>query len=257
MEDSHSGKSIILNFGGDGWFGWDLPGLRRGSGIHTVRQGCAVPASRLNGAAKRWLVTDDNPGHSGAVQLPDFQALQSGDAAAWDAAFAWLWPAAFGAAQVILQPYLPGEVEDVAIESLEQLVEKVRSLGSVEELKPLLASIAHNRAVSRLRWYFADKRPGGQIESLEARQDGGGDPPEAIARDSPVAALEQKELAARLGRLMSGLKPPQGEMLADFFLRGCNYEEIAKKYGLAIGSVGVYLRRGLEALRRAWGGEDK
>jgi len=67
---------------------------------------------------------------------PDLQALQRGDAAAWDIAFPWLWPAAFGAAHVTLQTYLPAEVEDVAIESLEALVEKVRELKSVEELKP-------------------------------------------------------------------------------------------------------------------------
>jgi len=29
-----------------------------------------------------------------------------------------------------------------------------------------------------------------------------------------------------------------------------NYEEIARKHGLAIGSVGVYLKRGLEAIRK-------
>ena len=62
------------------------------------------------------------------MSAPDLQALQRGDAAAWDMAFPWLWPAAFGAAQVTLQPYLPAEVEDVAIESLESLVEKVREL---------------------------------------------------------------------------------------------------------------------------------
>ena len=190
------------------------------------------------------------------VSVPDLQALQRGDAAAWDVAFSWLWPAAFGVAQVTLQPYLPAEVEDVAIESLEELVEKVRNLKSVEELKPLVASIAHNRAVSRLRQYFAAKRGSGQTESLEARQDGG-DLPDAIAPDSPVAALEQKELAERLQRLLAALKPPQREMVADFFLGGLSYEEIAGKYDVAKGSVGVYLKRGLEILRRAWGGEAK
>src|ERR1035437_2806738 len=72
---------------------------------------------------------------------PDPPALQQGDAAAWDVAFPWLWLAAFGAAQVALQPYLPAEIEDVAIESLEALVAKVRELKSVEELKPLVAVI--------------------------------------------------------------------------------------------------------------------
>jgi DNA-directed RNA polymerase specialized sigma24 family protein len=145
---------------------------------------------------------------------PHLEALQNGDAAAWDVAFPWLWPAAFGAAHVTLQPYLPGEVEDVTIESLEELVEKVRRLKSVDELKPLAAAIAHNRAVSRLRQYFAAKRGGGQTESLEAKQESG-DLPEAVAPDSPVAALEGKELAKRLRESLAALRPPRGEMLAD------------------------------------------
>jgi RNA polymerase sigma factor (sigma-70 family) len=186
------------------------------------------------------------------VHLPDLRALQRGDAAAWDAAWPWLWPAAFGAAHVTLHPYLPAEIEDVAIEALEELVEKVRVLKSVEELKPLAASIAHHRAVSRLRQHFAAKRGSGQTESLDAKQAEAGDLPECVSADSPLAALEQKELAAVLGQLLAELKPPQGELLADFFLRGLSYEEMAKKHGLAIGSVGVYLNRGLEAIWRAW-----
>jgi hypothetical protein len=74
------------------------------------------------------------PGILAPVQLPDLLALQRGDAAAWDAAIPWLWPAAFGAAHVTLHPYLPADVEDVAIEALEELVEKVlydRAAGEV------------------------------------------------------------------------------------------------------------------------------
>jgi RNA polymerase sigma factor (sigma-70 family) len=184
---------------------------------------------------------------------PNLQALQGGDAAEWDLAFRWLWPAAFGAAQVVLQPCLPAEVEDVAIESLEELVEGVRSLSSAEELRPLLAGIAHNRAVSRLRQFYAAKRGAGKTESYEAKQEACGDLPEAIAPDDPVGALEHKELAERLGQLLAELKPPQGQMLADFFLRRLTYEDIAKKHAVAPGTVGVYLKRGLAAMRRVWG----
>ena len=187
------------------------------------------------------------------MSAPNLHALQHGDAAAWDMVFPWLWPAAFGAAQVTLQPYLPAEVEDVAIESLEALVEKVRELRSVEELKPLVASIAHNRAVSRLREWFTKTRGEGRTESLEAVQEANmADCPDPTA-DSPLAALEQKELAGRLSGTLSKLKPPQGAVLTDFFLNGLSYEGIARKHGLPIGSVGVYLKRGLETLRRIWG----
>jgi RNA polymerase sigma factor (sigma-70 family) len=185
------------------------------------------------------------------VDLPDLKALQSGDAGAWDEAFQWLWPCAFAVAQAKLQPFLPGDVEDAAIEALEELIEKVREVKAVEELKPLAASIAHHRAVSRLREHFAAKRGSGQTASLEARAQEGRDDAEA-ADDSPLASLERKELAEVLRMLLAELKPPQGELLADFFLHGLSYEEMAKKHGLAMGSVGVYLKRGLQSVRRTW-----
>jgi DNA-directed RNA polymerase specialized sigma24 family protein len=47
-----------------------------------------------------------------------------------------------------------------------------------------------------------------------------------------------------------------GDILSDFFLHDLRYEEIAQKRGIATGSVGVYLKRGLEALRRIWGGRE-
>jgi len=189
-------------------------------------------------------------GHPSAVNLPELKALQRGDEGAWDEAFRWLWPAAFGAAQIKLQPWLPGDVEDVAIEALEELVEKVRQVETVEELKPLAASIAHHRAVSRLRELFATKRGAGKTESLETLQSAEGskfDPPDSA---SPLASLEQMELAALLRELQVDLKPDQRAMLNDFFLHRLSYEQIASKHGMAVGTVGVYLKRGLEAMRK-------
>lgn len=196
-------------------------------------------------------------GKLSAVNPPNLKALQHGEAAAWDEAFVWLWPAAIGAAQVVLTRGLAHEAEDVAIEALEEMIEKVRDLRSAEELKPLVASIAHQKAVSRLRAHFAAKRGGGQVESLAAREDEAKRCPAEVLIDSPLAALEQKELGELLGKLLAELRPPQGEILSDFFSRGLSYDEIAKKHGLAIGSVGVYLKRGLEAIRRAWPENDR
>ena len=187
---------------------------------------------------------------------PSLRALQTGDADAWNEAFRWLWPTVFAVAQLKLQPYFPSEVEDVAIEALEELVEKVRELKSPEELKPLAASIAHHRAVSLLRERFAKKRGEGKTESLDAPTDEESARCEPASGDSPLADLEQKELAERLGKSLAELKPPMSEVLSDFFLHGLRYEEIARKRGVAVGSVGVYLKRGLETLRRIWGRDE-
>jgi len=195
--------------------------------------------------------------HAFHVSLPDLDALRTGDASAWDEAFAWLWPTAFTVAKLKLQPYLPNEVEDVAIESIEQLVEKVPGVKSVEDLKPLAASIAHHRAVSLLRERFAKKRGEGKTDSLDAPLDGGVSQNEPTTSDSPLEDLEQVELAQQLSKSLAELKKPMGEILSDFFLHGLRYEEIADKRGVAVGSVGVYLKRGLEAMRRIWGREEK
>lgn len=186
------------------------------------------------------------------MNLPDLVALKTGDASAWDEVFAWLWPGVFAVAKLKLQPYLPNEVEDVAIESIEQVVEKIQGVKSVEELKPLAASIAHHRAVSLLRERFAKKRGEGKTGSLDAQTQGGVIRNELPSSDSPLQDLEQAELAQRLGKSLAELKPPMGEILSDFFLQGLRYEEIANKRGVAVGSVGVYLKRGLQAMRRIW-----
>jgi RNA polymerase sigma factor (sigma-70 family) len=192
------------------------------------------------------------------VNPPNLRALQNGNPDAWDDAFRWLWPTAFAVAQLKLQPYFPNEVEDVAIESLEELVEKVSTIKSVEELKPLVASIAHHRAVSLLRERFAKKRGEGKTESLDAPMEEDGETkPEPASSDSPLDALAEKELAARLKKSLAELKPPLGEILSDFFLHNLHYEEIAKKRRVAVGSVGVYLKRGLEAMQRIWGRDEK
>src|SRR6059036_1247832 len=158
------------------------------------------------------------------MNAPNLQALQRTEAEAWDEAFRWLWPAAFAVAQLKLQPFLPQDVEDVAIEALEALVEKVRELRSVEELKPLVASIAHHKAVSRLRGAFSQKRGSAQTVPLEAPGNEAGDCPEVGTAQSPLDSLDQKELAERVSKTLAELKPPLGEVLADFFLEGLRYE---------------------------------
>lgn len=188
--------------------------------------------------------------HTPDVEPPDLRQLQQGDADAWDAAFRWLWPVAFEAARLKLFAFLPADVEDVAIESLEELVEKVRALKQVDELRPLVASIAHHRAVSRLREHFAVKRGAGQTTSLQGMSKDDGEPFETSGGESPLARLDENELASVLRELQAELKPEQRAVLEDFFEKGLSYEEIARKHGIALGSVGVYLKRGLDAMKR-------
>ena len=51
--------------------------------------------------------------HPVHVTSPDLKALRGGDVDAWDQAFRWPWPTAFAVAQLKLEPFLPGGLEDV------------------------------------------------------------------------------------------------------------------------------------------------
>ena len=77
---------------------------------------------------------------------PDLRALQRGDPDAWDEAFRWLWPVAFAVAELKLKPYLPGDVEDVAIETLEEIVDKVLCCGKRPDCRIATGEGIHSRA---------------------------------------------------------------------------------------------------------------
>lgn len=192
--------------------------------------------------------------HARGVNL---RALQDGDADAWDEAYDCLGPVVLAVARSKLQPYFPNDVDDVAIEALEELVPKVHEVTTVEELMPLAIVIARNRAVSLLREQFSKKRGAGKTKSLEALEEVVlMDYPDPAA-DSPLAALERKEFAERLSKTLKELKPPQSAILTDLFLNGLSHEEVARKHGIPVGSVGVYRKRGLETLRRIWRRRDE
>lgn len=176
------------------------------------------------------------------VKVPDLAALRDGDQDAWADAFRWLFPTALDVVQKKLAWARPQDVEDVAIEAMEMLVDKVKDVKNVLELKPLLATISYRRAISRLRWHYG---PGGgpQTQSRDT------DEPEAGA-PSPAEELEQKELGDLLQRLQIELKPQLREIMNDHFFAGLSYIEIAEKHGVAVGTVGVYLKRGLVRLRK-------
>jgi RNA polymerase sigma factor (sigma-70 family) len=185
------------------------------------------------------------------VNPPNLQALRQGDVDAWDEAFRWLWPTVFAVTQLKLSRFLPQDVEDVAIEALEELVQKVYTVKAVEEFKPLAASIAHNQAVSALRAHFAAKRGAGQTQSFENLKGTMEDSSEPAAAKSPLDELVQAELSGLIAQLLTDLNPEQRAILNDFYLSGLSYEQIASKHGLAIDTVGVYLKRGREASCRA------
>ena len=177
-------------------------------------------------------------------------ALQRGDEEAWDEAFRRLYPAAFAAARHPLAALTPSEAEDAAIEALTLLLPKVNQVAGFDELRLLVITIASRKAISEKRRQLADKRGGGDLTSLDAMQD------DETIRFEPVENLlnnitdtDLRELGKLLDAALAGLEPRHADLLRDFLMHHLPYKELAEKYRMPIGSVGVSLARGLDKIR--------
>ena len=177
-------------------------------------------------------------------------ALKRGDDDAWQEAFARLYPSAFAAARHPLASLTPTEAEDIAIEALTLLLPKVKQVAEFDELRLLVITIASRKAISEKRRQLADKRGGGDLTSLDAMQDDETirfEPAEQLA--SHLDATDLRELSSLLDAALSGLDPRQAELVRDFLVHHLPYKELAKKYRMPIGSVGVSLARSLDKIR--------
>jgi RNA polymerase sigma factor (sigma-70 family) len=177
-------------------------------------------------------------------------ALQRGDDAAWDEAFRRLYPSAFAAARHPLASLTPSEAEDIAIEALTLLLPKVKKVAEFEELRLLVITIASRKAISEKRRQLADKRGGGDLTSLDAMQD------DETIRFEPAEQLishlgdtDLRELSRLLDQALSGLEPRNAHLLRDFLVHHLPYKELAEKYRMPIGSIGVSLARSLDKIR--------
>ena len=177
-------------------------------------------------------------------------ALQRGDEAAWDEAFQRLYPSAFAAARHPLASLTPAEAEDVAIEALTLLLPKVKQVAAFDELRLLVITIASRKAISEKRRQLADKRGGGDLTSLDAMQDDETlhfEPAEQIT--THLKSTDLRELTGLLETALASLEPQQADLLRDFLIYHLPYKEIARKYKMPIGSVGVSLARSLDKIR--------
>jgi RNA polymerase sigma factor (sigma-70 family) len=177
-------------------------------------------------------------------------ALQRGEDEAWEEAFRRLYPSAFAAARHPLAALTPTEAEDVAVEALTLLLPKVKQVAEFDELRLLVVTIASRKAISEKRRQLADKRGGGDLTSLEALQDDENirfEPAEQLASNLSVTDL--KELSTLLQAALADLDPRQAELVRDFLIHHLPYKELAQKYRMPIGSVGVNLARSLDKIR--------
>ena len=189
-----------------------------------------------------------------ALKIPDLAALKANDQVAWDDAYDWLWPELYGASHARLGITFPAEVEEVAIESFEEIYEQRAGLKSVESMPALARDIADKRAINRFEKLTAKKRDARKVQSLNVtvQNDEGEerpklDPPSETPR---LSDLDLKDIRCIIKTLEAELKAEHKQALSDFFLKGLRYEEISQNRGWPIGNVGAYIKRGLETMRK-------
>jgi RNA polymerase sigma factor (sigma-70 family) len=177
-------------------------------------------------------------------------ALRQGDDDAWEEAFRRLYPSAYAGARHPLAALTPSEAEDIAIEALTLLLPKVDKIESFDELRPLVVTIASRKAISEKRRQLADKRGGGDVTSLDALQDDETirfEPAEQLA--GRLTAPDLRDLSRLLDTALAALEPRQADLLKDFLIHHSSYKELAEKYRMPMGSIGVNLARSLDKIR--------
>jgi RNA polymerase sigma-70 factor (ECF subfamily) len=178
------------------------------------------------------------------------EKLKTGSETGWDEGFQLLYPSVLAAARHPAAALTPAEAEDVAIEALTLLVPKVATIKSWEELRALAMTIAVRRAISEARKKSADKRGGNQTLSTEALDESseGGFEPAALLES--ISSPELRELTALLQQAMSELDEITAKLIRHSIIEGVTQKELAQKYNLPIGTVGVHVYRGLKKVRQ-------
>jgi RNA polymerase sigma factor (sigma-70 family) len=177
------------------------------------------------------------------------QRLSSGDPDSWNEVFDLLYPVAFQSARVILSGKFGSECEDVAMETLAEILNQAVSVASAQGLKPLAAAIARNKSKDLLRRRLAEKRGGNKIESLDLMIESSGERAVALPQADFLDALTTGELRELLTELSEELKKEYRLILKDHFFDLLSHSEIAAKRKIAVGSVGKYLQRGISCMR--------
>lgn len=149
------------------------------------------------------------------------------------------------------------DVDDCAHEALRRALEGRSRLRDGEPLRPWVTGIARHVALDSLR---ARKRQRDRTAS-PARADGGGerdsspDPVDQVADGAPSAfdALATAERRNAVARALDALPDGQRKALTMFHMEGLQYQEIAARLGVPLGTVATWVMRARKSVAAAVG----
>jgi RNA polymerase sigma factor (sigma-70 family) len=185
------------------------------------------------------------------VEFQEFKKkLIRKDNESWSEAFDLLFPVARNAASSPRYALSPTDAEDIAMITMAQLVDKIEKVNTLQELKTLTSSIAHCRAKDYLRNILANKRGKNKTDSIQKLQDDveSFDVPDSLPEG--LSELDLAELAIGLKNALASVSDKQNQILRSFALEGMSHIEIAEKFDIPKGSVGVNINRALVGIRK-------
>ena len=202
-----------------------------------IWNGKAATVSTSNGPSTRATILVDI----------DIAQLKTGDRPAWERAFEILYTIGLSVCCASAPDLNHHDREDVAVESVTQVVDYVEQAGSFEECKRLVVTIVKNRLLDRFRQRSTQKHGAGRVESLEQQE--GFDAPDP-GQQTPDVHVSNGELASMLATGLRQIPEQYRKVVEDFYLKRLTQQEIAERQGFKLGSIGVYLDRGLKALAK-------
>lgn len=193
----------------------------------------------------------------------DFEKLQAGDEGEWERAYPALYQAGLKVACGYRAQMGEADEDDFIIQAVERACAEVTKKTSFKHLCDFVATATKNAIRDELKRRDAVRHGGGKVDSLDALRggvvaEGSQDSSSGDEQHSREVAIEMRIvpdeathilMLAELHECALGkIERRYSDVLRDRWIEGLDYEEIAKKRGLSIGSVGVYIRRGLDAM---------
>jgi len=179
---------------------------------------------------------------------PDIQLLKKADQDEWSKAMDWLMPVAKWESRDKIGKILPNQIEDIAIEAIHAVSEKVHEFKHSSEIKAILRKITRNMAVDALRKHYAIKRGGGKVVSLDDDENHEEIPDTTIEdTDSKYSKLHNGDLIQKALQILS---EKERKCIISRFLDKKSFKEISEEHDIPMGSIGVTIERGLDKMRK-------
>ena len=178
--------------------------------------------------------------------------LKKHDHDSWSEAFPILWKIAFRCAKTASLNLSIEEAKDVAAQVISEISTYVKKVDTYDGLKALTASISRRKAISFLRKKTAEKRGDARTQSInDVNSDGEEFVLQIPANDSdPATDMQVADLIIFVRIFVKTLDGKVGEVIVCVFIEGLSYKEVSDKLNIPVSTVGVYLSRGIQRLRK-------